>query len=126
MIKKIIFLILCCLPLGKTVFVLAEETVGNLTEALESFNALNGGQKDAIFSSLGMPDVSGFSWVKLMGSFIFSGIGVAVFIYGKKERSFKPLLIGAVLVGYSYFITNTFWMYAVGIGLCLLLYFWRD
>ena len=57
---------------------------------------------------------------------IFGAIGFAAFMYGKKQRELKPLAIGIVLMAYPYFITNTLWLYAAGIGLCLLLYFWRD
>jgi hypothetical protein len=57
---------------------------------------------------------------------VFSGVGFIAFVYGKKQRSFKPLLIGIALMGHPYFLTSTFWLYAVGIGLCLGLYFWRD
>ena len=73
-----------------------------------------------------MLSAAGFTFTNLIAGFIFSGIGLVAFIYGKKEGSFKPLLIGAALMTYPYFLTSTFWLYAVGIGLCVLLYFWRD
>ena len=73
-----------------------------------------------------MLSVAGFTFTNLIAGFIFSGIGLVAFVYGKKEGSFKPLSIGIALMAYPYFLTSTFWLYAVGIGLCLLLYFWRD
>ena len=73
-----------------------------------------------------MLSASGFSFANLIAGFIFSGIGLAAFIYGKKQGSLKPLSIGIALMAYPYFLTSTFWLYAVGIGLCLLLYYWRD
>ena len=74
----------------------------------------------------GLADVSNISWVNIVGYFIFGGIGFVAFVYGKKEKSLKPLLIGIALMMCPYFITNVFWFYVVGIGLCFLLYFWRD
>jgi hypothetical protein len=73
-----------------------------------------------------MFNFANFSFTNLIAGFIFSGIGLIAFVYGKKQGSFRPLFIGIVLMVYSYFLTSTFWIYAAGIGLCLLLYFWRD
>ncbi len=75
---------------------------------------------------MGIPDVSGFSWIKIVAYFVFGGIGFVAFVYGKKERSFKPLSIGIALMVYPYFFTSALWLYIIGIGLCLLLYYWRD
>ena len=75
---------------------------------------------------LGAVGPSAFSMAKIIAWIVFGAIGFGVFIYGKKERNFKPLVIGIALMGYPYFTNSTFWLYAVGIGLCLLLYFWRD
>lgn len=74
----------------------------------------------------GLPDVSSISWVNIVGYFVFGGIGFVAFVYGKKQKSLKPLLIGLALMGSPYFFTNTLWLYGVGIGLCLLLYLYRD
>ncbi len=73
-----------------------------------------------------MFSASGFSIPNLIAGFIFSGVGLVAFVYGKKQGSFKPFWIGIALMAYPYFLTSTFWIYAVGIGLCLLLYYWRD
>jgi len=73
-----------------------------------------------------MLSAAGFTFANLIAGFIFSGIGLVAFVYGKKEGSFKPLSIGIALMAYPYFLTSTFWLYTVGSGLCLLLYFWRD
>jgi hypothetical protein len=73
-----------------------------------------------------MLSASGFSFTNLIAGFIFSGIGLVAFVYGKKQGSFKPLAIGIALMAYPYFLTSTFWLYAVGVVLCLLLYYWRD
>ena len=73
-----------------------------------------------------MLGTSGFSFTNLIAGFIFSGIGLVAFVYGKKEGSVKSLSIGIALMAYPYFLKSTFWLYTVGIGLCLLLYYWRD
>jgi hypothetical protein len=73
-----------------------------------------------------MFNASNFSFANLIAGFIFSGVGLVAFVYGKKQGSFRPLVIGIALMAYPYFLTSTFWLYAVGIGLCLLLYYWRD
>ena len=73
-----------------------------------------------------MFSASGFSFTNLIAGFIFSGVGLVAFVYGKKQGSFKPLSIGIALMVYPYFLASTFWLYTVGIGLCLLLYYWRD
>lgn len=75
---------------------------------------------------LGSAGASAFSLAKIIAWIIFGAVGFAAFVYGKKERSFKPLVVGIALMGYPYFVNGTFWLYAAGVGLCLLLYFWRD
>ncbi|HOW58469.1 MAG TPA: hypothetical protein PLO78_01940 [Candidatus Omnitrophota bacterium] len=55
----------------------------------------------------------------LLGSFIFGVIGFAVFIYGKKQSSFKALVIGLILMVYPYLIANTIAVYAIGAALVL-------
>ena len=79
--------------------------------------------QNMLFGSAG---ASAFSLAKIIAWIIFGAVGFAAFVYGKKERSFKPLVVGIALMGYPYFVNGTFWLYAGGIGLCLVLYFWRD
>ena len=50
----------------------------------------------------------------ILGSVIFGSIGFVAFIYGKKMASFRPMALGAGLMVYPYFITNTVWMYVIG------------
>ncbi|OGX61497.1 MAG: hypothetical protein A2471_06175 [Omnitrophica WOR_2 bacterium RIFOXYC2_FULL_45_15] len=61
-----------------------------------------------------------------MGCLIFNGIGLVAFTYGKKQGGFRPLIIGIALMIYPYFFTRTFWLYAIGVGLCAALYYWRN
>ena len=123
---RVVFLVLLFLSLGRIAVVCAQDEQDSLTAVFENLTRFNDGEKNTIFSSLGMQDASGFSWGKLIGCFVFSGVGLIAFSYGKKAGNFKPLLIGIILMVYSYFLISTFWLYAVGIGLCLLLYYWRD
>ncbi len=67
-----------------------------------------------------------FTTANLIGGTIFSGVGLAAFIYGKKQVSFKPMIIGAVLMGYPFFITNTVAIYAVGAVLTVALFVFND
>ena len=116
---------LCFLCLGKGSLALAQDA-NSLTTALKDFSGLNDGQKSMILSSVGMPDVSTFSWAKTIAYVLFGGIGFVTFVYGKKQENLKALLIGIALMAYPYFLASTFWLYAAGVGLCFLLYVWRD
>jgi hypothetical protein len=98
----------------------------NISEALKDFSRLDPEQKNMILQSMGAPNPSEFSVAKVMAWLIFGGIGFVAFFYGKKQQSFKPLVIGLILMVYPYFVSNTIGLYALGLGLCLLLYFWRD
>ena len=68
----------------------------------------------------------GFNWPNLIAGGLFGIIGFAAFIYGKKQKSAKPMIIGLVLMIYPYFIPNTVFLYLVGTALTAALYFWRD
>jgi len=57
----------------------------------------------------------------IFASVIFGSIGFAAFIYGKKQSSFKALVIGIVLMTYPYFIPSTMAVYIIGIVLTLAL-----
>lgn len=54
----------------------------------------------------------------LMWSGLFSLIGAAVFMYGRRQRRAAPTLVGAALMLYPYFVATTFGL--VGIGALLL------
>ncbi len=82
---------------------------------------------NAMLSAYGVsaPD-GGFNWANLIGGVIFGTIGFSAFMYGKKERSVKPLGIGIALMAYPYFVPNTIAVYAIGIILTAALVFWKD
>ena len=62
----------------------------------------------------------------LIGSILFGAIGSVAFIYGKRTSGFKPMIIGGLLVGFPYFVTNTAAMYIVGVALTISLFIFRD
>ena len=99
------------------------------TDSATTFNELgqmSDKDKSALLSTLGVGSGGWFSWGNIVGGIIFGSIGFIAFMYGRKQQSLKPLLIGIALMVYPYFIQNTFWLYAVGVGLCGLLFFYRD
>ena len=57
------------------------------------------------------------SWLLLGG--LFSLIGMAVFKYGRRQRTATHTLVGVALMAYPYFVTNAWAI--VGVGVLLLL-----
>jgi len=84
---------------------------------------------NSVLRSYGVSSLAGaggFSWANIVGGIIFGIIGWSAFMYGKREKSIRPMVIGIVLMVYSYFVANTFWAYAIGIVLTAALFFWRE
>ncbi|MCK9614991.1 MAG: hypothetical protein M0R48_05750 [Candidatus Omnitrophica bacterium] len=75
---------------------------------------------------ISLPQADDFSAAKIFACFIFSTIGFAVFVYGKKNKLLRPMIIGAALMVYPYFFSETLVIYLVGIALTVALYFWRE
>ena len=46
----------------------------------------------------------------LFASLLVSGIGFVVFSYGRKQRRFPHMCVGAVMTAYPYVVTNVAWM----------------
>lgn len=61
----------------------------------------------------------------LVGAIFFSIIGYAGYKYGKNSGKSTPMWIGIVLMLYSYGVSETWLMYAVGTALCIALYVFR-
>jgi hypothetical protein len=61
----------------------------------------------------------------LMWSLLFGAFGMGYFVYGKKQRSPVPFLVGIVLMVYPYFISNVYWLVLIGAVLLLVPYFVR-
>ena len=62
----------------------------------------------------GMPS---FSAVNIIGNLLFSGIGYIAYSYGKKMDKTRVMIQGVVLMGYSYVVSDTLWMYVIGTAL---------
>ena len=62
----------------------------------------------------------------LIAGIVFGSIGFAAFIYGKKQSSFKAMMIAMALMVYPYFVSNTVWVTAIGIALTAALFIFRD
>jgi ABC-type transport system involved in multi-copper enzyme maturation permease subunit len=62
----------------------------------------------------------------LFAGLIFGLIGIAAFTYGRKSAQFRPMLIGVALMAFPYFVSGLWLLYAIGIGLCIVLYFWTE
>ena len=67
-----------------------------------------------------------FTAVNLFGQILFGAIGLAAFIYGKKQSSFKAMLLGVAISAYPYFVGETWLLYTIGLVLTALLFVWRD
>jgi hypothetical protein len=67
-----------------------------------------------------MNDVSTLMW-----GIIFGSIGLAFFVYGKKQKAIIPMLSGMGLMVFPYFISNIYLMILSGIVLIALPYFIR-
>ncbi len=61
-----------------------------------------------------------------VGGLVFSLIGMAAFMYGKRLPSFKAMLIGVLLMTYSYMVTSVVGVYVVGMVLTAMLFVFRD
>jgi hypothetical protein len=54
------------------------------------------------------------SFADLFGSFVFGSIGMAAIVYGKRAGLVNPMLFGVGLMGFPYFVTSTWALYAIG------------
>ena len=64
--------------------------------------------------------------LNIFGTIIFGAIGMAALVYGKKAGLLYPMLIGAALMIYPYFVTQTWLLYGVGILLTVVLIRFHD
>lgn len=61
----------------------------------------------------------------LLWGLLFGSIGLAFFIYGKRQKMVVPLVCGIILMIFPYFISNTILLVVLGIALIALPYFLR-
>ncbi len=51
----------------------------------------------------------------LLVSLVISGVGLGLFLYGKKQARIPHLVIGIVLMVYTYAVSSVFWMVVIGV-----------
>ncbi len=60
-----------------------------------------------------------FEPASLFAGLLFSTLGVAAWVYGKRQQSARPMALGAALVGVPFFLDGAA-LWAVGAVLALL------
>jgi hypothetical protein len=63
-----------------------------------------------------------FSANFLFASLIWGSVGVAYFIYGKKQDSWIPMIAGLLMIVVSYFIASALLMSLACLGIMALVY----
>jgi hypothetical protein len=56
---------------------------------------------------------------------VFGAVGLAYFVYGKKQQRLVPLFCGLGLMAFPYFVSNTVLVVVVGLALLVIPYFFR-
>lgn len=62
----------------------------------------------------------------IFGAIIFGAIGMGAFVYGKRGGLAMPMVIGAALMLYPYFVSDGTLVFLIGAALCFLLYIFRE
>ena len=62
----------------------------------------------------------------IIAGLIFGVIGMGALSYGRKLELWKPQVIGLVMMGYSYFFSNAWLLWLVGVGLLVTLWYHHD
>ena len=66
------------------------------------------------------------STASIISGLIFGSVGFVAFVYGKKRGLWRPMVIGAILAGYTFLVTDTLWQYIIGGILTAALFIWRE
>jgi hypothetical protein len=61
----------------------------------------------------------------LFAAILFGAIGLGAFVYGKRAGLAMPMILGAALMGYPYFVSDIWLTFGIGICLCVLLFRFR-
>ena len=61
----------------------------------------------------------------LLWGVVFGSVGLAYFVYGRRQGRYVPLLCGIGLMAFPYFISNTFLLVVAGLALSVVPYFCR-
>lgn len=62
----------------------------------------------------------------LIGAILFGIVGLVAYRYGKNTSRPYPKWIGVGLMLYPYAVSETWLLYAIGVGLCAALYFFSE
>ncbi len=85
---------------------------------------------NAVLKAYGVSDLvgggGGIHWGYWVANILFGIIGWCAFMHGWKQKSIRPIFLGIVLMVYPYFVTNTFFTFAIGIALTAALFLWRE
>ncbi len=63
------------------------------------------------------------SEASLIWGIIFGAVGLAYFVFGKRQQRFVPLFCGIGLMAFPYFVSNTVLLVIVGLVLSAIPYF---
>ena len=66
-----------------------------------------------------------FSAYNLLAGFIFGTLGLGACSYGKKLNLWQPRVIGISLILYPYFVSISWLLWGIGVGLLVLLCFYH-
>ena len=61
----------------------------------------------------------------LLWGVVFGAVGLAYFVYGKRQQRFITLFCGIGLMAFPYFVSNTIVLVIVGLALSVIPYFFR-
>jgi len=56
----------------------------------------------------------------MLAAVVFGSVGFAYFVYGKRQQAPFPLITGLALCIFPYFVSNTYLMIGLGLGLSAL------
>jgi hypothetical protein len=61
----------------------------------------------------------------LLWGLLFGSVGLAYFVYGKRQKAVVPLVCGMALMAFPYFVSNTLLLVGIGFVLGVIPYFFR-
>ncbi|MEI8341580.1 MAG: amino acid transport protein [Verrucomicrobiota bacterium] len=61
----------------------------------------------------------------LLAGVLFGSIGMGAFVYGKKRASAVHMILGALLMGYPYFVSGVQALIGIGVGLTIALFLFK-
>jgi hypothetical protein len=63
------------------------------------------------------------SEASLIWGMVFGVVGLAYFVFGKRQQRFVPLFCGIGLMAFPYFVSNTVLLVILGLALSVIPYF---